>query len=141
METKANPSSNSCYAKAMPHEPMFTLLGRDIDAPATIRAWAQLRLESCSPGSTEMEQVEEALATANAFEQWRNENFGAWKDYRGGKPDLLPTPTDEISSIAGRINGSRPSGDEKFNELLADAKRLAGFVMRSDRQAGPNSNG
>jgi hypothetical protein len=33
METRANPNPNGCLARAMPDEPMFILLGRDLEAP------------------------------------------------------------------------------------------------------------
>lgn len=60
-----------------------------------------------------------------------------------------PTPSDEIASIAGRILARQAhdfrkddSGgvisSEKFNSLLADAKKLAGFVLNADPKAGPN---
>ncbi len=34
---------NSCLNKALPHEMLFVLLGRDPDAPATVRYWTSLR--------------------------------------------------------------------------------------------------
>lgn len=65
-------------------------------------------------------------------------------------------PRDEISSIAGRIlakgeaqglaraampesTGGQFVSVEAFNSLLADAKKLAGFVLNADPQAGPNA--
>lgn len=141
METKANPNPNGCLAKAMPDEPMFTLLGRDLEAPKAIRQWATLRIEGGQPADDD--QILQALADADAFERWRSDNLGAWRDYKpAAEPDLIPTPSDEISNIAGRILGSRALEDQangaRFNSLLADAKKLAGFAMRADREAGPN---
>jgi hypothetical protein len=60
-----------------------------------------------------------------------------------------PIPRDEISAIAGKILGREALSDdcvkagvpvsaEKFNSLLADAKRLAGFVLNSDPKEGAN---
>lgn len=53
-----------------------------------------------------------------------------------------PTPRDELSSIAGRIMGRKPvaimSTARDYNALLDDARKLAGFVMRSDTQKGSN---
>jgi hypothetical protein len=142
METKDNLKPTGCLARALPHEPMFILLARDVAAPPAIRAWCDLRLKMPSADS-DLEQIHEALATADTFENWRQRYEGDWRGQAPHLPDLIPTPTDEISSIAGRINGSKPLPGEgeavaKFNRLLADAKRLAGFTMRSDRQAGPN---
>lgn len=61
-----------------------------------------------------------------------------------------PIPSDEIASIAGKIL-ARETLDlektdlapaavsaEKFNSLLADAKRLAGFVLNADPKEGAN---
>jgi hypothetical protein len=60
-----------------------------------------------------------------------------------------PVPTDEIASIAGRILGRQSLSDDvvkagvpisadKFNSLLVDAKKLAGFVLNADPKQGPN---
>lgn len=53
-----------------------------------------------------------------------------------------PTPRDELSSIAGRIMGRTPKAlvvsGNAYNELLADARRLAAFVLRSDTEKGAN---
>lgn len=55
-----------------------------------------------------------------------------------------PTPRDEISAIAGRIMAQARSAKlitttSAYNELLADAKRLAAFVLRSDTEKGKNT--
>ena len=42
-DTKANPLPNSCYARALPDEPLFTLLGRDPAAPYVILFWCKMR--------------------------------------------------------------------------------------------------
>lgn len=60
-----------------------------------------------------------------------------------------PIPTDEISSLAGRILAKRAIADDlekagvpvagaSYNELLADAKKLAGFVLNADPHEGSN---
>jgi hypothetical protein len=43
MGTKNRPGAFDCYANAEPDEPMFVLLGRDVDAPALVELWAQHR--------------------------------------------------------------------------------------------------
>jgi hypothetical protein len=150
VETKANPNPNGCLAKALPTEPMFILLGRDRAAPATIRFWADQRAQlGIEDGeSQDAEQLSEAIDTAEAFARWRAENEGAWRNHRPD-PDCVPTPTDELASIAGRIlarpaldaaaaEAGVPVSGEKFNSLLVDAKKLAGFVLHADPVAGPN---
>lgn len=53
-----------------------------------------------------------------------------------------PTPRDELSSIAGRIMRRKTvilmATAPDYNQLLDDARKLAGFVLRSDTQKGPN---
>lgn len=82
MGTKANPAPNDCYVKAMPNEPLFTLLARDIHAPEVIRFWAQLRGDDIdmrlAPGADQA-MIAEALACANAMEVWREQNDGKWR--------------------------------------------------------------
>lgn len=67
MATKNNPGAFDCYAHAGPDEQMFTLLGRDVASPATIRFWCQerIRLGKNRPGDT---QIGEALECASAIE-------------------------------------------------------------------------
>ena len=43
MGTKNNPGRFDCYANAEPDEPMFVLLGRDLDAPELVQLWADRR--------------------------------------------------------------------------------------------------
>ena len=74
MGTKNDPGDYDCYANAAPDEPMFVLLGRDGDAPLLVRLWAELRMRA----GEDPHKVEEALACADAMEQW---------DARGPKND------------------------------------------------------
>lgn len=67
MGTKLVPGTFDCYANAEPDEPMFVLLARDPMAPAIVRRWAAHR--ELDP-NTPREQVEEALACAEAMERW-----------------------------------------------------------------------
>lgn len=43
MATKTHPGKYDCHARAEPHEPLFTLLGRDQLAAPLVRTWAALR--------------------------------------------------------------------------------------------------
>jgi hypothetical protein len=69
VSTKNNPGPNSCYAKAAPDEPMFVLLARDPMAPDLVREWV---LRRTLAGDTQ--KIVEALACADAMEQWRLAN-------------------------------------------------------------------
>jgi hypothetical protein len=56
-----------------------------------------------------------------------------------------PTPRDEITRIAGRVLARERkmmvATAGSYNELLADASKLAGFVLRADRTKGSNQRG
>lgn len=67
MGTKNNPGKFDCFANAHPDEPMFVLLGRDKDAPALVRAWANERERQ----GEDPKKVAEARACAEAMERWR----------------------------------------------------------------------
>lgn len=62
--------NEDCYLKALPDEPTFTLLGRDPDAPATVRRWAELRksTEGITP------KVLGAYQIAEDMERWAEAN-------------------------------------------------------------------
>ena len=66
--TKNNPSQFSCYDKAEPDEPMFTLLARDPSASAFVRAWA------AKHGGEKPEKAAEARGIADAMDAWRKEH-------------------------------------------------------------------
>lgn len=82
MGTKANPAPNDCHANALPDEPIFTLLARDRDAPLVVRTWAEYRIIRIDKGecpATDEPVVREALACAEAMEDWRRLNVGRWR--------------------------------------------------------------
>lgn len=84
MGTKLQELRSGCFARAMDDEPMFVLLARDVTAPTQVRAWAIQRKADISMGrkpASDMAVVEEAFATADKMEAWREQNDGAW---RGG---------------------------------------------------------
>lgn len=59
---------NSCMSKALDSEMTFVLLGRDVAAPGTIRAWVAERLSLGKNAITDP-QIIEALACANTMER------------------------------------------------------------------------
>lgn len=82
MSTKLHPSTNDCFDKALPDEPVFVLLGRDLAAPGTVRQWAYQRERAIVAGEKPEEdraKVAEARALARTMEQWRANRDGAWR--------------------------------------------------------------
>lgn len=80
MGTKENPGAYDCHAKAAPDEPTFTLLARDIAAPATIEHWAMLRMIDIAHGrkpESDMAKVRGALECADAMRAWYSRNRAA----------------------------------------------------------------
>lgn len=70
-EELTNP--RSCMSRAQDDEPTFVLLARDITAPGAIRAWCRRRIETGKNCITDP-QIKEALALADAMEDWRRKN-------------------------------------------------------------------
>lgn len=84
MGTKNNPGPNDCYARAMPDEPVFTLLARDPSAPGFIRAWAErraLEINIAHRPHSDRALVDEAMKCADEMEQWRVDNDGKWRTH------------------------------------------------------------
>jgi hypothetical protein len=71
----SNPSS--CLNKALDHEPVFVLLGRDALAPETIRYWANERVRSWRNTYND-EQIKGAFALADQMEEWRRQKSQEW---------------------------------------------------------------
>ncbi len=68
MGTKERPGFYSYLGKAEPDEPVFVLLGRDRDAPALVREWAERRrVNGEAP-----DRVAEAFALAKEMEDYGN---------------------------------------------------------------------
>jgi hypothetical protein len=77
MGTKLLPGEFDCYHNAEADEPMFVLLARDPSAPETVRMWANLRehlIYSGKKPESDRAMIEEALACADAMEEWRKKN-------------------------------------------------------------------
>lgn len=64
---------DSCMSRAQDDEPTFVLLARDDAAPDTILAWAAKRI-SIGKNTISDPQIKEALALADAMEEWRRKN-------------------------------------------------------------------
>jgi hypothetical protein len=61
---------NSCMNRAKDDELTFVLLGRDVAAPDTIRAWVRKRIQLGKNKTTD-QQIVEALHTAQLMEDER----------------------------------------------------------------------
>ncbi len=87
MGTKNNPADFDCYSNALPDEPMFILLARDVTAPYIVRMWADIREDAIATGNKpheDMAMVIEARQCADNMETWRRENNGKWRAPTGG---------------------------------------------------------
>ena len=77
--TKTEPGPFDALEKARDDEPLFTLLGRDPDAPATIHHWVDLRRtrarklwqDDPEAGRAELIQCSEAEMVAWSMDDWR----------------------------------------------------------------------
>lgn len=65
MGTKNNPGAFDCYANAEPDEPMFILLGRDVDAPGLVDLWARIREDNGEDPAKVLEARDCAAAMRN----------------------------------------------------------------------------
>lgn len=90
MGTKLNPGAFDCYAKALPDEPFFVLLARDVTAPMVVIEWTREN-PSLAP-----EKRNEAMDCAAAMMRWRNRNPRP----EGGYPK--PPATIFVSEQQGR---------------------------------------
>lgn len=73
MGTKINPGEFDCYAKAEPHEPIFTLRAKDRDASMMVKMWAFFRMQQIDAGTrpeSDRQQVSEAMRCAVDMEIW-----------------------------------------------------------------------
>jgi hypothetical protein len=72
MGTLRNPGRYDCAPEQ--DEPMFTLLGRDPNAPSAVRKWARERAKLITQGEkpdSDMAKVREAMDVAAAMETYR----------------------------------------------------------------------
>lgn len=83
MGSKDEPGSFDCYANALPDEPMFILLARDISAPELVEKWAEDRMRGIVLGlkpKSDLPMVDEAQQCAKNMREWRKANDGAWRN-------------------------------------------------------------
>lgn len=90
MMDKNSEGNRDCLAKALPGEPMFVLLARDLAAPTVIRAGARKRQEHILDGllldtPEERAHVQAAYAIASAMEDWRVTTPDASRSYNAAK--------------------------------------------------------
>lgn len=82
MGTKSDPAQNDCYSRALPDEPIFTLLGRDLTAPACVKFWATHRESMIARGDApndDWKHIEEAREVAANMRSWRIDAKGKWR--------------------------------------------------------------
>lgn len=104
MGTKENPGRFDCFGKALPDEPVFTLLGRDVQAPGIILIWATEREVGIAEGrfpASDMAMVVEARELAHRMLAWRRANDGAWRHANPELPLGAPLCEDEGCPQAG----------------------------------------
>lgn len=98
MGTKLKPGKFDCYALALPDEPFFVLLGRDIEAPRAVEHWCDLRARRLLHGVGEEPNDPEKLQDANNLAQemrdWRVLNLNKWKE----RPTVVQTVAKSFSS-------------------------------------------
>lgn len=86
MGTRTIPGVFDCYNKALPDEPMFTLLARDTSAPQILRLWADVRRSEITRGERNEDDLmmcREADECADEMEEWRKINDGTWRAAEG----------------------------------------------------------
>lgn len=69
MGSKLNPGKYDCADRAKPDEPVFTLLGRDPNAGAAIRAWAASREMSIRNGQFPLEDMHKVWEAKTAADE------------------------------------------------------------------------
>lgn len=82
MGTKLKPGRFDCWAAALPDEPLFVLLARDIEAPRAIEHWADLRARRIKHGKaseSDAIMIEEANRLAQEMRDWRALANEKWK--------------------------------------------------------------
>jgi hypothetical protein len=97
MSTKNNPGAFRCYDAALPDEPIFTILGRDPAAPATLRFWADMRKQMGKVDTADdLDRIADARRDAGEMESWREANldpFGTGEPtWRGVRIDEMGGP-------------------------------------------------
>ncbi len=103
--------SHTCMSTAHPQEMVFVLLGRDLAAPSTIRAWVaeRIRIGKNTEGDA---QTSEALACAATMEAEGRQWVGAATHYPPGMGEESRRLHSEYSRlVAAQRAGAKNSAD------------------------------
>jgi hypothetical protein len=125
MGTKNSPGKFDCYSVALPDEPIFALLARDINAPLTVERWANLRQMLIDDGfapASDSEKIDEAREWIKIARQWRMENLNKWKT--NVKKTVQETIESDESKSPVPESAIRPSssvGEEKARQFAEGA--------------------
>lgn len=118
-------TADSCFAKALPDEPVFTLLARDPQAPVLLRKWANDREAKkpddviiggrwTTPPHPDQEQIDNARYCASRMEVWRFEHDGDWRlPTTAAAAAIMPEVKDAREGRISRV----ASADELMDEL------------------------
>lgn len=82
MGTRNNPGQFDCHSNALPDEPMFILLARDMAAPAAVEKWIEYREALIQIGRAPLADramIAEARSCVDAMVAWREANLYAWR--------------------------------------------------------------
>lgn len=91
MPTKQNPGVFDCYKAALPDEPMFAILGRDLAGPATLGYWAQQRIALGKiETQDDRDRIKAAIEESDEMRNWRERMLEHAVD--GVAPWRLPRP-------------------------------------------------
>lgn len=100
MGTKNSPGKYDCYAKALPAEPTFTLIGRDPTAALTVAFWIEVRR---AMGKTDPAKLAEAEQCARELETWAR---------AAGKSRLVDEAFSAVHRLAPQIASRVLFGDK-----------------------------
>jgi len=131
MATKAYPGNYDCHARALPHEPIFTVLAHDTLAPPLVSLWAaarageteaahELLAELLAAGAAkgppaDPEKIREALQTAHAM-----------RAFHDGRPYCRVCLCTEESACPGGCSWANRWRTICTNPVCVKAAHLAG---------------
>lgn len=127
MSTKENPGEFDAFEKALPDELIFTLLGRDPDAPPTILHWVDLRRTRAfqahegRPDALRNELLQCSEAEMIAIEMLSRQ--------RGGKAEKAKAPV----TYSGNVNATAEMDGlmAKLRALLGNADYHANLALEA----------
>lgn len=134
MPSKQNPGVFDCYKAALPDEPIFVILGRDLAGPATLERWALERTKlGLTASQDDRDRIAAALDEAKEMQEWRERNVEMSID--GVPPWKLPRQVlDEMEPIF-----QRPDQTFKFDgcERSYTMTEIAEILRESERPDPP----